>query len=92
MSNETLQSLSNLRGAHNLWYVYSSKPSRSEAIKSALIQSLEQEKKSSFDKRYDFEGVLDECGFRYLEQLQDLTSKKEEKERLWDIQFINSDG
>jgi hypothetical protein len=92
MSNETLQTLSKLRGAHNLWYVYSSKPSRSEAIKSALMQSLEQEKK--FNKRYDFEDVLDECGFRYLEKLEgDLTSKKEqeeEKERLWDIKFINT--
>ncbi|HET7345355.1 MAG TPA: hypothetical protein VFJ05_05750 [Nitrososphaeraceae archaeon] len=94
MSNETLKSLSKLRGAHNLWYVYSSKPSRSEAIKSSLMRSLEQEKKPSFKNRYDFEDVLDECGFRYLERLNDLTSKKGEeekekgeKERLWNIQL-----
>ncbi|MDQ4023839.1 MAG: class I SAM-dependent methyltransferase [Thermoproteota archaeon] len=88
MSNTTYLSLSKLRGAHNLWYVYSSKPSKSEAIKSILIQRLETEKKDMYE-RYDFEDVLDECGFRYLEQLQNLSSYVERKERLWDIQFNN---
>jgi SAM-dependent methyltransferase len=88
MSNTTYLPLSKLRGAHNLWYVYSSKPSKSEAIKSILIQRLENEKKDMYE-RYDFEDVLDECGFRYLEQLQDLSSYVERKERLWDIQFNN---
>lgn len=88
MSNTTYLSLSKLRGAHNLWYVYSSKPSKSEAIKSILIQGLENEKKDMYE-RYDFEDVLDECGFRYLEQLQNLSSYVERKERLWDIQFNN---
>ncbi len=89
MSNTTYLSLSKLRGAHNLWYVYSSKPSKSEAIKSILIQRLENEKKDMYE-RYDFEDVLDECGFRYLEQLQNLSSYVERKERLWDIQFNNA--
>jgi hypothetical protein len=88
MSNTTYLSLSKLRGAHNLWYVYSSKPSKSEAIKSILIQRLENEKKDMYE-RYDFEDVLDECGYRYLEQLQNLSSYVERKERLWDIQFNN---
>jgi hypothetical protein len=88
MSNATYLSLSKLRGAHNLWYVYSSKPSKSEAIKSILIQRLENEKKDMYE-RYDFEDVLDECGYRYLEQLQNLSSYVERKERLWDIQFNN---
>ena len=88
MSNTTYLSLSKLRGAHNLWYVYSSKPSKSEAIRSILIQRLENEKKDMYE-RYNFEDVLDECGFRYLEQLQNLSSYVERKERLWDIQFNN---
>lgn len=88
MSNMNYLSLSKLRGAHNLWYVYSSKPSKSEAIKSILIQRLEDEKKDMCG-RYDFEDVLDECGFRYLEQLQNLSSYVGRKERLWDIQFNN---
>jgi SAM-dependent methyltransferase len=88
MSNKTYLSLSRLRGAHNLWYVYSSKPSKSETIKSILMQRLEDEKKEGYES-YDFEEVLDECGFRHLEQLQNLTSYVERKERLWDIQFNN---
>jgi SAM-dependent methyltransferase len=88
MSNKAYLALSKLRGAHNLWYVYSSKPSKSEAIRSVLMQRLEDEKKDVHE-RYDFEDVLDECGFRYLEELQNLTSYIERKERLWDIQFNN---
>jgi SAM-dependent methyltransferase len=89
MSSKKYLLLSKLRGAHNLWYVYSSKPSKSEAIKSILMQRLEDEKKDVCE-HYDFEDLLDECGFRYLEQLQNLTSYVERKERLWDIQFNNT--
>ena len=88
MSSKNCLFLSKLRGAHNLWYVYCSKPSKSEAIKSILMQRLEDEKKEVCE-RYDFEDLLDECGFRYLEQLQNLTSYVDRKERLWDIQFNN---
>ncbi|HEX2067690.1 MAG TPA: class I SAM-dependent methyltransferase [Nitrososphaeraceae archaeon] len=86
MSKKTYLSLSKLRGAHNLWYIYSRKPSKSEAIKSILIERLDDEKKDMCE-RFDFEDVLDECGFRYLEELQNLSSNVERKERLWDIQF-----
>jgi hypothetical protein len=88
MSNKNYLFLSKLRGAHNLWYIYSNKPSKSEAIKSILMQRLEDEKKDLCE-RYDFEDLLDECGFRYLEQLQNITSYVERKERLWDLQFNN---
>jgi SAM-dependent methyltransferase len=88
MSNKNYSFLSKLRSAHNLWYVYSSKHSKSEVIKSILMQRLEDEKKDVCE-RYDFEDVLDECGFRYLEQLQNLSSYVEIKERLWDIHFNN---
>ena len=88
MSNKNYSFLSKLRCAHNLWYVYSSKHSKSEVIKSILMQRLEDEKKDVCE-RYDFEDVLDECGFRYLEQLQNLSSYVEIKERLWDIHFNN---
>ena len=65
--NQQLSMLSSLRGAHNLWYVYSKKPVTSQAIKAALEHWLVQEK--SFNESYDFESVLDECGYRYLEKL-----------------------
>jgi hypothetical protein len=82
MSDDTRNTLSKTRGAHNLWHVYSNKPSISKAIKLALMRQIEQEKKS-LKERYDFEEVLDECGFRYLEVLETLASI----EQLWSIRF-----
>jgi hypothetical protein len=84
MSNSMLQALYKIRGAHNLWYVYSNKPKISETIKSALVQRVEVEKKL-LNERYDFEAVLDECGFRYLERLAGLDNEQ----CLWNIQFIH---
>ena len=40
MSNEIYHSLSRLRGAHNLWYVYSKKRRYSEAIKARSCKML----------------------------------------------------
>ncbi|MFY9796997.1 MAG: hypothetical protein WAK17_16440 [Candidatus Nitrosopolaris sp.] len=89
MSKETYRILSRLRGAHNLWYVYSKKRGNSEAIKSALVGCLEREKRT-FVGRYDFEDVLDDCGFRYFEELTIFSASKQEKEHLWEIQFTNT--
>src|SRR5919199_820266 len=45
ISAQTRRILYELRGAHNLWYVYSNKPKISETIKSALVHRVEEEKK-----------------------------------------------
>src|ERR671931_1030134 len=71
MSAQTRQALFELRGAHNLWYVYSKSPQLSKTIISTLLRRLEEEKKVPQD-RYDFEGVLDDCGFEYLQKLHNL--------------------
>jgi hypothetical protein len=89
MPKETYHILSRLRGAHNLWYVYSKKRGNSEAIKSALVRCLEREKRT-FVGRYDFEDVLDDCGFRYFEELEISSASKQEKEHLWEIQFTST--
>lgn len=89
MSNEIYHSLSRLRGAHNLWYVYSKKRRYSEAIKAALVRCLEQEKRT-FVGRYDFEDVLDDCGFKYFEELEISAASKQEKAHLWEIQFTSN--
>jgi SAM-dependent methyltransferase len=84
ISDETFQSLFRLRSANNLWYVYSRQPNKSEAIKSALSRRLIQERKL-IKERYEFEDVLDECGFKYLENLECVSPKKQT--RLWEINF-----
>jgi SAM-dependent methyltransferase len=81
ISDETIKALSELRGAHNLWYVYS-KPKYKESIKQTLRSCLANENSKEIEK-YDFEHVLDEVGFRYLENI----SIDNKRNLLWDIVF-----
>ena len=87
MPTQTRKILYGLRGAHNLWYVYSKEPQISDAIKSALMLRLEQEKQT-VQERYDFEDVLDECEYGYLQKLSS-THSGAESDRLWDIRFVD---
>jgi hypothetical protein len=87
MPTQTRKILCGLRGAHNLWYVYSKEPQISDAIKSALMLRLEQEKQT-VQERYDFEDVLDECGYGYLQKLSS-THSNTESDILWDIRFVD---
>ena len=65
ISNRTIEFLKQLRGAHNLWYVYS-KPKYKDIIKETLIKSS----KKDYNKDvYEHEKILDECGFSYNEML-----------------------
>ena len=69
IKNEEIEKLRNLRGAHNLWYVYS-KPQLKEKIKVALKMWIEQEIKiKDLDEKYSHEKILDECGFSFKESL-----------------------
>ena len=85
--NDTLNNLSKLRGAHNLWYVYSRKQNF-EKVKESLIKSQETEQNRGADERYDFEDILDDCGFNYMEGIGTISSRNQELERLWEIRFI----
>jgi hypothetical protein len=71
--------LERLRGAHNLWYVYAKK-NRAEVVSNAIQKQLRIE--SQVDP-YDFESVLDECGYRYLQKLENPATP----EPLWHVQF-----
>jgi SAM-dependent methyltransferase len=81
ISDETIKSLRELRGAHNLWYVYS-KPKYKQNIKEALRGCIVYEIKKEI-KRYDFEHVLDEAGYKYLENIK----IGDKRHLLWDINF-----
>ncbi|VFJ13775.1 class I SAM-dependent methyltransferase [Candidatus Nitrosocosmicus franklandus] len=67
ISDDIIKSLSELRGAHNLWYVYS-KPKYKEKIKEELRNCSVNENNEI--ERYEFEHVLDEVGYRYLEKIK----------------------
>lgn len=77
-SNRT--GLAKMRGAHNLWYVYA-KPQEVRSVKATLKRQVEKE--SPFDDRYDFESILDECGYGYLQKLENPAML----EPMWQVQW-----
>ena len=72
--------LARMRGAHNLWYVYA-KPQKIGSVKAALKRQLAEESPSN--DRYDFESVLDECGYGYLQKLENPAML----EPMWQVQW-----
>jgi SAM-dependent methyltransferase len=83
MSNQIYENLFDLRGAHNLWYIYTKNLEYANTIKNALIHSQQEDQ-----VKYDFEGVMDECGFEHSENSK--FSKKIDKSSLfslWNIEF-----
>ena len=83
---DTYELLFNLRGAHSLWYVYSKDKQESKKITTALRSCLVQESLSDV-LPYDFEAVLDDCGFGYFEQLTS-NNRGAELNRLWEVIFL----
>jgi hypothetical protein len=80
MAQSTLTKLAKMRGAHNLWYVYA-KPQKIQNVKTALNRQVEKE--SHFGHGYDFESTLDECGYGFLQKLENLTML----EPMWQVQW-----
>ena len=83
MSNEIYNYLFDLRGAHNLWYVYTKNSEYIDKVRKTLIHCQQKDQ-----TKYDFEQVMDECGFKYFEDSQ-FSEKGNENElfSLWKIQF-----
>ena len=81
MTEDMVKTLHNLRGAHNLWYVYS-KPKYVERIKEVLRNRITSENKERTNV-YGFEKTLDESGFRYLENI----NSGNKNYLLWNIVF-----
>ena len=80
MAESTRTKLAKMRGAHNLWYVYA-KPQKVQNVKVALKRQVEKE--SPFDQVYDFESILEECGYGYLQKLENPAIL----EPMWQVQW-----
>jgi hypothetical protein len=78
MPDEWRAELARMRGTHNLWYVYC-RPQKADIVKEALKRQLEIEPAG----RYDFESVLDECDYGYLQKLENPAAP----EPLWRVQW-----
>jgi len=79
IDSQQKERLAALRTAHNFWYVYA-KPEIANSVRSALKSCLDNE---DANQKYDFESVLDECGFGYNEELSTLTNNR----RLWEARL-----
>jgi SAM-dependent methyltransferase len=82
-SNKEKQELVSLRTANNFWYVYSL-PMISNTVIAGLKSWLAKESELFSKERFNFEQVLDECGFHYNEMLRSLLSKDK---ILWKVTF-----
>ena len=81
ISNKTIEFLKQLRGAHNLWYVYS-RPKYKDIIKETLRKCLNDERQREIHP-YEFEKVLDDAGYGYLESIKTINKNYQ----LWNIDF-----
>jgi hypothetical protein len=87
LDSKNLQFLSNLRGAHNFWYVYSKDDRKSQLLVDTLKkQILLEENKEGKIVPYDFEKILDECGFSVHQCLYN--NYINSKTKLWEIDFL----
>ncbi len=87
LDSKSLQFLSNLRGAHNFWYVYSKDNIKSHLLIDSLKkQILFEENNEGKIIPYDFEKILDECGFSFHQCLPNNYIKS--KIKLWEIDFL----
>lgn len=77
------QELSEIRTAHNFWYIYT-RPEILDKANIALKSWLHKEEEVFATERFGFESVLDECGFRYMEELPAILSQDR---RLWEVMF-----
>lgn len=82
-SDQKQYQLSKLRSAHNLWYIYARACVFNQVV-AGLKSTVAIEKEASSRRRFDFESILDECGFHYMEDLPSLSDKVD---RLWEVKF-----
>ena len=87
MSNQVYDYLFDLRGAHNLWYIYTKNLEYVKTIKNALNHSTKKDQ-----AKYDFEQVIDECGFEYREKSFSKEINNSSSFSLWNIEFDSIPG
>ena len=86
IDSKTLDFLSSLRGAHNVWYIYSKDNIKSKLIIDRLKNQTELEGDEYKNIRYEFEKVLDECGFSIYQRLQN--HHKNSDIELWKMEIL----
>jgi hypothetical protein len=88
LDSKSLHFLSTLRGAHNFWYIYSKDNIKKDLIIDGLKRQIVLEETNT-DKiiQYEFEKVLDECGFSFYQCIENHNINS--KIKLWKMEFLN---
>jgi SAM-dependent methyltransferase len=81
LSEQDKYDLAEMRAAHNFWYVYA-KPNIEKEVTANLKFFFAKESELISNRNFDFESVLDTCGFHYLEKIPTIPNT-----RLWEIMF-----
>jgi hypothetical protein len=81
--NVLRKSLIDLRSAHNLWYVYVRDGDLKDIINSHLINWLKKEGPISQTEKFEFEHILEQCGFQYDIRLP----CSHASDKLWEVHF-----
>jgi SAM-dependent methyltransferase len=91
LDSKILHFLSTLRGAHNFWYIYSKDKIKSDLIIDRLKKQIVLEE-TNIDKiiPYDFEKVLDECGFSFHECIENQNINS--KIKLWKMDILSTES
>lgn len=91
INSKILHFLSTLRGAHNFWYIYSKDNIKSDLIIDRLKKQIVLEE-TNIDKiiPYDFEKVLDECGFSFHECIENHNINS--KIKLWKMDILSTES
>jgi SAM-dependent methyltransferase len=91
LDSKILHFLSTLRGAHNFWYIYSKDNIKSDLIIDRLKKQIVLEE-TNIDKiiPYDFEKVLDECGFSFHECIENQNINS--KIKLWKMDILSTES
>lgn len=83
LSDEAKKRLASARTAHNLWQVYARKEIAG-IVRDVLHRHVQNEQDEIQRlEPYNFERILDECGFGYMEELAGLTRDR----KLWQVRF-----
>jgi SAM-dependent methyltransferase len=81
LSDQNKHELAEMRAAHNFWCVYA-KPSIENEVSANLKFFVAKESGLISNRHFDFESVLDTCGFHYMENIPTTPHT-----RLWEIKF-----
>jgi hypothetical protein len=82
LEKSKIEELARLRTAHNFWYVYA-RPGVTDKVLAGLKSWLQNEELLICIHNFDFEAVLDECGFHYKETLNTVLKGSQ----LWEVRF-----